>query len=144
MALTSSFWLSVSTSRMGCREGAADQTGKTIIDATNVYYAAPEEFRGQPSSKVVAQVFTGGRLVKGFNHLVAAVFLTGDPGVDKGRRGRGFWRATMTAPHRRLGRAWRKNSVFHQSKSWRAPRRWTACKRAEEGQSVFKNPVKFD
>src|SRR3984957_5012966 len=47
--------------------------GRTIIDVTNAYGVSPEELGGQPSSKVVAQAFTGGRLVKGFNHLVAAV-----------------------------------------------------------------------
>jgi 8-hydroxy-5-deazaflavin:NADPH oxidoreductase len=45
--------------------------GKTIIDVTNAYGVSPEELGGQPSSKVVAQAFTGGRLVEGFNHLVA-------------------------------------------------------------------------
>src|ERR1700738_820204 len=52
--------------------------GKTIIDVTNAYGVSPEELGGQPSSKAVAQAFTGGRLVKGFNHLVAAV-LDQDP-----------------------------------------------------------------
>jgi predicted dinucleotide-binding enzyme len=60
--------------------------GKTIIDVTNAYGVPPEELGGQPSSaKVVAQAFTGGRLVKGFNHLVAAV-LEQDPSVNGGRR----------------------------------------------------------
>jgi predicted dinucleotide-binding enzyme len=59
--------------------------GKTIIDVTNVYGVSPEELGGQPSSKVVAQAFTGARLVKGFNHLVAAV-LDQDPAVHGGRR----------------------------------------------------------
>ncbi len=60
--------------------------GKTIIDVTNAYGVSPEELGGQPSSaKVVAQAFTGGRLVKGFNHLVAAV-LDQDPSVHGGRR----------------------------------------------------------
>src|SRR5476649_446717 len=60
--------------------------GKTIIDVTNAYGVSPEELGGQPSSaKVVAQAFTGGRLVKGFNHLVAAV-LAQDPAVHGGRR----------------------------------------------------------
>ena len=54
--------------------------GKTIIDVTNAYGVPPEKLGGQPSSKVVAQAFTGARLVKGFNHLVAAV-LTQDPAV---------------------------------------------------------------
>jgi 8-hydroxy-5-deazaflavin:NADPH oxidoreductase len=55
--------------------------GKAIIDVTNAYGVPPEQLGGQPSSaKVVAQAFTGARLVKGFNHLVAAV-LEQDPGV---------------------------------------------------------------
>ena len=59
--------------------------GKTIIDVTNAYGVPPEKLGGQPSSKVVAQAFTGARLVKGFNHLVAAV-LDQDPAVHGGRR----------------------------------------------------------
>ena len=60
--------------------------GKTIVDVTNAYGVPPEQLRGQPSSaKVVAQAFTGGRLVKGFNHLGAAV-LDQDPAVHGGRR----------------------------------------------------------
>ena len=60
--------------------------GKTIVDVTNAYGVSPEELGRQPSSaKVVAQAFTGGRLVKGFNHLVAAV-LDQDPAVHGGRR----------------------------------------------------------
>src|ERR1700683_1268482 len=48
--------------------------GKTIVDVTNAYGVSPEELGGQPcSAKVVAQAFTGGKLVKGFNHLVPAV-----------------------------------------------------------------------
>ena len=37
--------------------------GKTIVDVTNAYGVSPEELGGQPSSKVVAQAFTGGRRV---------------------------------------------------------------------------------
>jgi 8-hydroxy-5-deazaflavin:NADPH oxidoreductase len=59
--------------------------GKTIVDVTNAYGVPPEELGGQPSSKVVAQAFTGARLVKGFNHLAAAV-LDQDPAVHGGRR----------------------------------------------------------
>src|SRR6202043_1976679 len=59
--------------------------GKTIIDVTNAYGVPPEELGGQPSSQFVAQAFTGARLVKGFNHLVAAV-LDQDPAVHGGRR----------------------------------------------------------
>ena len=59
--------------------------GKTIIDVTNAYGVSPEELGGQPSSKAVEQAFTGARLVKGFNHLGAAV-LEQDPAVQGGRR----------------------------------------------------------
>ena len=59
--------------------------GKTIVDVTNAYGVPPDELGGQPSSKVVAQAFTGARLVRGFNHLGAAV-LDQDPAVHGGRR----------------------------------------------------------
>jgi len=59
--------------------------GKTIVDVTNAYGVPPEALGGQPSSKAVAQAFTSGRLVKGFNHLGAAV-LDQDPAVHGGRR----------------------------------------------------------
>lgn len=59
--------------------------GKTIVDVTNAYGVSPEDLGGQPSSQFVAQAFTGGRLVKGFNHLGAAV-LGQDPAVHGGRR----------------------------------------------------------
>jgi hypothetical protein len=59
--------------------------GKTIVDVTNAYGVPPEKLGGQPSAKAVAQAFTGGRLVKGFNHLPAAV-LDQDPAVNGGRR----------------------------------------------------------
>jgi len=56
--------------------------GKTIVDVTNAYGA---DLGGQPSAKVVAQAFTGGKVVKGFNHLVAGV-LEQDPAVHGGKR----------------------------------------------------------
>jgi predicted dinucleotide-binding enzyme len=59
--------------------------GKTIVDVTNTYGVSPEELGGPSSSRVVAQAFTGARLVRGFNHLVAAV-LEQDPAVHGGRR----------------------------------------------------------
>jgi predicted dinucleotide-binding enzyme len=59
--------------------------GKIIVDVTNAYGVPDEELGGQPSAKVVAQAFTGGKLVKGFNHLVASV-LDQDPAVHGGRR----------------------------------------------------------
>ncbi len=59
--------------------------GKTIVDVTNAYGVPPEQLGGQPSARVVAQAFTGGKLVKGFNHLGAAI-LGQDPAVHGGRR----------------------------------------------------------
>lgn len=59
--------------------------GKIIVDVTNAYGVPDEDLGGLPSAKVVAQAFTSGRVVKGFNHLVAAV-LDQDPVVHGGRR----------------------------------------------------------
>ncbi|QZP32235.1 NADPH-dependent F420 reductase [Pseudomonas sp. DR48] len=59
--------------------------GKTIIDVTNAYGVSPDELGGQPSSRFLAQAFTGAKLVKGFNHLGAGV-LGQDPAVKGGRR----------------------------------------------------------
>ena len=59
--------------------------GKTIVDVTNAYGVPPEKLGGLPSARFVAQAFTGGKLVKGFNHLGAAI-LEQDPAVHGGRR----------------------------------------------------------
>ena len=59
--------------------------GKIIVDVTNAYGVPPEKLGGQPSAKFVAEAFTGGRLVKGFNHLIAAI-IDQDPAVHGGRR----------------------------------------------------------
>jgi predicted dinucleotide-binding enzyme len=59
--------------------------GKTIVDVTNAYGVPPEELGGQPSSRFIEQAFSGARLVKGFNHLIAAT-LDQDPNVQGGRR----------------------------------------------------------
>ncbi|MGO7216285.1 NADP oxidoreductase coenzyme, partial [Rhizobium ruizarguesonis] len=59
--------------------------GKTIVDLTNAYGVPPEQMGGQPSSHAVAQAFHGARLVKGFNHLLAAT-LGQYPAVQGGRR----------------------------------------------------------
>ncbi|NTZ81453.1 NADP oxidoreductase coenzyme [Burkholderia metallica] len=61
-----------------------DWNGKTLIDAMNTQ-APLDELGGLPSSAFVAKTFTGARLVKGFNHLVAGV-LGQDPAVHGGRR----------------------------------------------------------
>jgi predicted dinucleotide-binding enzyme len=59
--------------------------GKTIVDVTNAYGVPPEALGGQPSSKFIEQAFSGAKLVKGFNHLIAAS-LDQDPAVKGGRR----------------------------------------------------------
>ncbi|KXF74775.1 NADP oxidoreductase coenzyme [Paramesorhizobium deserti] len=59
--------------------------GKIIVDVTNAYGVPDEDLGGQPSARVVARAFTGARVVKGFNHLVAAV-LDQDPAAHGGRR----------------------------------------------------------
>ena len=59
--------------------------GKIIVDVTNAYGKPEEELGGQPSARVVARACTGAKVVKGFNHLVAAV-LDQSPAVHGGRR----------------------------------------------------------
>jgi predicted dinucleotide-binding enzyme len=59
--------------------------GKTVIDATNAFGVPPEELDGLLSSAYVAKAFNGARLVKGFNHLIAATLAT-DPVVEGGHR----------------------------------------------------------
>jgi 8-hydroxy-5-deazaflavin:NADPH oxidoreductase len=55
--------------------------GKTVMNAL----VPLEELDGLPSSAFVAKSFTGAKLVKGFNHLVAAT-LAADPIVEGGHR----------------------------------------------------------
>lgn len=59
--------------------------GKTIVDVTNAYGVPAEQMEGLPSAQFVAQAFTGGKLVKGFNHLGAAI-LDHDPAIHGGKR----------------------------------------------------------
>ncbi len=59
--------------------------GKTVIDATNAFGVPPEELDGLLSSAFVARSFIGAKLVKGFNHLGAAILAT-DPVVEGGHR----------------------------------------------------------
>ncbi len=58
---------------------------KIVIDATNAFGVPPEELEGLLSSALVAKSFTGAKVVKGFNHLVAATLAT-DPIVEGGHR----------------------------------------------------------
>ena len=59
--------------------------GKTVIDATNAFGVLPDELDDLPSSAFVAKAFTGAKLVKAFNHLIAAT-LAADPSVEGGHR----------------------------------------------------------
>ncbi len=59
--------------------------GKTVIDTMNAFGVLPEELDGLMSSVFVAKSFPGAKLVKGFNHLVAATLAT-DPLVEGGHR----------------------------------------------------------
>ncbi|MBV8817906.1 MAG: NADP oxidoreductase coenzyme, partial [Acidobacteriaceae bacterium] len=59
--------------------------GKTVIDAMNAFGVPVEELDGLPSSAFVAKSFIGAKLVKGFNHLGAAILAT-DPVVEGGHR----------------------------------------------------------
>jgi predicted dinucleotide-binding enzyme len=63
----------------------SDWHGKTVIDVTNAYGVPPETLGGLPSSQFVALAFPGARLVKGFNHLGAAI-LDHDPAEHGGKR----------------------------------------------------------
>ena len=56
--------------------------GKIVIDAMNSF---GEELEGLLSSAFVAKSFTGAKLVKGFNHLIAAT-LAADPITEGGHR----------------------------------------------------------
>src|SRR6201997_4124180 len=93
--------------------------GKTVIDAMNSFGVLPEELGGLPSSAFVAKAFTGAKLVKGFNHLVAAILAT-DPVVE-GAIGSSFYRAT-TRTRSLPWRIWPNNSGSPPS-SWESSTR---------------------
>lgn len=59
--------------------------GKTLIDVTNAFGVPVEDLGGLASSSLIAKAFPGAAIVKGFNHLPAAV-LGADPSVNGGRR----------------------------------------------------------
>src|SRR6478609_5049695 len=82
--------------------------GKTVIDAMNSFPVPPEELDGLPSSAFVAKAFHGAKLVKGFNHLIAAIELS-------------FCRATTRTRSVPL-RIWPNNSGSHPS-SWESSTR---------------------
>jgi predicted dinucleotide-binding enzyme len=85
--------------------------GKIIVDVTNAYGVPEEKMGGLSSAPFVARAFTGGKLVKGFNHLVAAVLDQDPPYMGAGESC--SWRAMMTGQQRKSA-CLRKRSVFHQ------------------------------
>src|SRR5258708_17410034 len=117
--------------------------GKTVIDLTNAYGVSPEELGGQPSSKVVAQAFTGGRLVKGFNHLVAAV-LDQDPAVHGGRRVV-FLASDDDAAAAEIGTLAETLGFAPINLRWLSAARMLVQARGNSwGQLIFNDLVKFD
>jgi hypothetical protein len=93
--------------------------GKTVIDAMNAFGVLPKELDGLLSSAFVAKSFTGAKVVKGFNHLVAATLAT-DPIVE-GATGSSFCRAT-TRTRSLPWRIWPNNSGSRPS-SWESSTR---------------------
>lgn len=105
-----------------------DWTGKIIVDVTNTF-APPEELDGLPSSAFVAHAFTGARLVKGFNHLAAAI-LGQDPAVQGGRRVV-FLASDDDGAAAEIG-ALAEKTGFRADITRRTFGRWTACSRARK------------
>src|SRR5947199_9867794 len=65
-----------------------DWKGRIVIDANNPIEAPlfnPVDLKGRVSSEVFTDLVPGARVVKAFNHLLAAV-LAGDPNAGGGRR----------------------------------------------------------
>lgn len=65
-----------------------DWTGKTVVDTTNAHYApghAEQILEGRLSSRYVADVLPGARVVKAFNQLPARTLAASVPD-DQGRR----------------------------------------------------------
>jgi len=62
-----------------------DWQGTIVIDATNAYGVPVDDLNGLASSSIIARAFSGGKVVKAFNHLPAGV-LAADPAVQGGRR----------------------------------------------------------
>ncbi len=88
--------------------------GKTIVDVTNAYGVSPEQLGGQPSSKAVAQAFTGADWSRASTICLPRSLTKIRPCTAAGESC--SWRATMTLPRRKLVR-WRKISVSLQSNS---------------------------
>ncbi|WP_049780856.1 NAD(P)-binding domain-containing protein [Terriglobus saanensis] len=66
-------------------QALAHAFARNNIDVTVASRRPPEELDGLPSSAFVEKAFTGAKLVKGFNHLIAATLAT-NPVVEGGHR----------------------------------------------------------
>lgn len=116
--------------------------GKTIVDAMNTQ-APLEELGGLPSSAFVAKAFTGARLVKGFNHLVAAV-LDQDPAVHGGRRVV-FLASDDAAAATEIGALAENLGFAPVQLGGLSEGGWLVHARGENwGRLIFKDLVKFD
>ena len=68
--------------------GLPDWNGRIVIDANNPIEAPlfkPADLKGRASSEVFSELVPGARVVKAFNHLLAAL-LSRDPTAEGGRR----------------------------------------------------------
>ena len=95
--------------------------GKTIVDVTNAYGVPPEQLGGQPSSKAVAQAFTGGGGLwsRASTTWAPRFSLRIPPSRAAGESSSS--RATMRPPHPESVRS-RKTSASRQC-SWAASRK---------------------
>ena len=68
--------------------GLPNWNGRIVIDANNPIEAPlfkPADLHGRLSTEIVASLVPGARVVKAFNHLLAAI-LSGDPHAEGGER----------------------------------------------------------
>jgi len=81
-------FVAVSWSKLPAALKGLDLKGRIVIDANNPIEAPlfkPAELGGRVSSAVVAELVSGARVVKAFNHLLAQL-LGSDPTTEGGKR----------------------------------------------------------
>jgi predicted dinucleotide-binding enzyme len=80
--------VAVNWSKLPAALAGLDLSGRIVIDANNPIEAPlfkPVDLGGRVSSEVFAELVPGARVVKAFNHLLAAL-LAGDPAAEGGKR----------------------------------------------------------